>query len=131
MTCVFCSIADGTDTEHSIIWSDETHVAFLDRYPVAEGHVLVIPRAHIDYVFDMEHDAYLALMEAVKKVAGPLQSAMRKERIVTVLEGFSVPHVHAHLVPNSNDDDRVRFVKPSVPEFDLPAIAERLRPLYL
>lgn len=128
MSCVFCDIVSGENTEHEIIWRDDAHVAFLDRSPVAIGHVLVIPAKHVDYVFDMESEDYLALMKAVRTVAGPLKRASGKARVMLVLEGFSVPHVHAHLVPNSNDEDRIKFNHSGMDNVDLAAVARQLRP---
>lgn len=131
MTCVFCDIASGINTEHEILWQDDRHIAFLDKYPVAEGHVLVIPRKHVDYVFDMEDTDYEDLMRAAKHIAQPLRTATNKERIMLVYEGFSVPHVHAHLIPNSSDTDRITFNRIPNETFNTSSIAEKLRPHFV
>lgn len=131
MSCVFCDIVSGVNKDHEVVWEDALHIAFLDRYPVAEGHTLVIPKKHIDYVFDMDGEDYHALMDAMRTIAVPLKAATGKERILAVYEGFSIPHVHAHLVPNSNDNDRVTFNKVPGDSIDLSAVAMRLRPHFL
>ncbi len=103
--CVFCMIAEKNDPHHEIVWQDERHVAFLNRYPTNPGHVLVIPRAHTDYAFDLSPEAYAALMEASRKLAVPLRAFSGEKRIALAIDGFHVPHVHVHLVPVDKTGD--------------------------
>ena len=105
MSCVFCSVVEKNDPHHEIVWQDAEHIAFLNRFPTNHGHTLVIPRAHIEYAFDLAPDAYARLMEASRKLAAPLRSYAASERIALAIDGFHVPHVHVHLVPVSKTGD--------------------------
>ena len=96
--CLFCKIVAGEIPCHKV-WEDENHFAFLDISPIREGHTLVIPKAHAPYVFDLNQDAYNALMRAVKTVATKLKQVFAVPRIAVAVEGFAVDHVHVHLVP--------------------------------
>jgi len=89
---------------------DESHLAFLDIYPLAYGHVLVIPKKQIDYIFDMDYDEYLALFRFAKKVAKAMDDVVFCERIGIAVIGLEVPHVHIHLVPLNNVSD-INFEK--------------------
>lgn len=97
--CVFCSIIKNNRPHHEIIWSDKDHVSFLDAYPVVADHTLVIPKRHTDYIFDLEDKRYAALFKAAKKVAQKMKRILKCERVAIVVEGFSVPHAHIHLLP--------------------------------
>lgn len=131
MSCVFCDIVSGVNTEHEVLWRDERHIAFLTKEPAADGHTLVIPRTHTDYVFDMDPVGYHALMDAAREVAVPLKAATGSERIVFAFEGFMIPHVHAHLVPDTKAGNRVRFLSHKEDHEELAAVASRLRPHFV
>ncbi len=96
--CIFCKIAAKEIPSH-IVWEDEKFMAFLDLRPVNPGHLLIIPKEHIDVVFDMPDGLYEGIFNTAKALSTPLQSAMGSTRIGMVVEGFGVPHAHIHLVP--------------------------------
>lgn len=83
------------------IWEDDKYMAFLTIEPYAEGHTLVIPKFnHGDYIFTLNDDVYIGLMEATKKVSKILDEKIPSDRLVMWVQGFEVPHVHVHLVPS-------------------------------
>ena len=73
---------------------------------------MIIPKQHIDYVFDLEEPLYSELFRVVKELSEPIKQAMQASRIGVVIEGFSVSHLHVHLVPingvNELDPTRAR-----------------------
>lgn len=97
-SCAFCRIAAGDAAAH-IVWTDAEHVAFLDRSPVAPGHVVVIPRAHAPTVYDLDAGAYERLFARVRALAEPVARAAGAPRAGIAVEGFGVAHSHVHLVP--------------------------------
>lgn len=97
--CVFCSVVKYNRPHHEIIWSDNDHVSFLDANPVVADHTLVIPKRHTDYIFDLTDARFAALFKAAKKVAVKLKRILKCQRVALVVEGFSVPHAHIHLLP--------------------------------
>lgn len=96
--CIFCRIVDGEAPAH-IVWQDDEHVAFLDRNPVTDGHVLLIPRTHVTTIFDLDPTAYARLFERVRVLAPPVADAASAPRTALAIEGYGVAHAHVHLVP--------------------------------
>lgn len=97
-TCIFCKIIEGVEPAHGI-WESDDFLAFLSIHPCNPGHTCLIPKAHVDYVFDLQEPLYSRLFQVARQLARPLKSAADAKRIGIAVEGFSVPHVHLHLVP--------------------------------
>ncbi len=102
--CIFCKIIAG-EIPTAKIWEDEEHFSFLDQYPMKEGHTLVLPKKHVDYLFDMNNEDYTNLLLKAKKIAGLLKSRIKCDRICVIVEGFEIPHTHIHLIPLSKGDE--------------------------
>lgn len=81
------------------IYEDEKVYAMLDIAPLSDGHILVIPKIQIDHVWDLPDDEYDYLWKISKKIAQAMQEVFQPQRVGVVVEGFSVPHAHIHLVP--------------------------------
>jgi histidine triad (HIT) family protein len=96
--CVFCDIVKGVAPAHRV-WESEEFLAFLTRSPCNPGHTLLIPKTHVDYVFDLEEPHYSSIFRAAKQLSEPIKQATDAKRVGIAIEGFSVPHVHLHLVP--------------------------------
>jgi histidine triad (HIT) family protein len=88
-------------------------LAFLDINPLAEGHVLVIPKQEIDYLFDMEDDLYTGLQIFAKIVAGGIKKAIPCIKVGVAVIGLEVPHAHIHLIPMNRVDD-MNFSRPKL-----------------
>jgi len=104
MSSIFSKIVDG-DIPAFKVAEDENHLAFLDIFPLAKGHVLVIPKKETDYIFDINSDDYLALWQFSQKVAKAMDKVIPCKRIGVAVIGLEVPHVHIHLVPINNVSD--------------------------
>ncbi len=104
MNCIFCQIIANSAPHHRV-WENENFVAFLDINPLKRGHLLILPRQHIDYVFDLPEDLYLKMFQAARQIAAPLRKAIGAKRIGLVLEGFTVPHCHLHLIPIDHENE--------------------------
>ena len=81
------------------IAEDDRFIAFLDVFPIKKGHTLVVPKAQIDYLFDLDDSLLSDLMVFAKKVAQKMERAIPCERIGVAVIGLEVPHAHIHLVP--------------------------------
>ena len=128
MTCLFCSIVEKYDPNHEVVWQDEEHLAFLDAYPEHEGHLLVVPKAHTDYLFDLSDDAYDRLFAFAREVGRKLKAATGCERVVLAVEGYEIPHVHVHLVPSDKPVGLVGLQEgASHDPAELAKVADRLR----
>jgi len=98
MSSIFSKIIAGEIPCYKIA-EDEHHFAFLDIFPVAKGHTLVVPKKEIDYFFDLDEEEVSALMVFSKKIAAAIEKTIPCERIGMTVLGLEVPHAHVHLVP--------------------------------
>ena len=98
MASIFSKIVAGTIPSYKVAETDD-FLAFLDIQPLKKGHVLVIPKKEIDYIFDLPDDLYIGLHIFARKVADALQRTVTCKRIATAVVGLEVPHAHLHLVP--------------------------------
>jgi histidine triad (HIT) family protein len=96
--CVFCALVAGRIPARRV-YEDAAHVAFFPLKHIEPGHTLLIPRRHVDYVFDMADGDYQALWATAKRIAPAIRTVTGAARVGVAVEGFSVPHVHVHLVP--------------------------------
>jgi len=104
MPTIFELIASGEIPCHKI-WEDDRHLAFLDINPRVEGHTLVIPKHPWDEIFAMPAEDYDSLWTAARTVAHHLQGRTGCRRVVVVILGYDVPHVHIHLMPTNHLED--------------------------
>lgn len=104
MSSIFTQIINGDIPSHKI-YEDEKTYAFLDIFPVTEGHVLVVPKNEVDRIEDLGGEDYHALWEAVRKVAQRLQQTYSNIRVCIKVEGFDVPHAHVHVFPCTTPKD--------------------------
>ncbi len=112
MPSIFTRIIHGEIPCHKVA-ENEHCFAFLDINPVAEGHVLVIPKQEVDYIFDLEASAYTALMDFCKQLAPAIQKAVPCLRVGVSVIGLEVPHAHVHLIPLNSLQD-INFSKPKL-----------------
>lgn len=98
MSSIFSRIITGEIPCHKVAENDE-FLAFLDIMPLAKGHTLVIPKKEIDYLFDIDNEAYQRLWLFAKDVATLLKQHIPCKRIGVSVIGLEVPHAHIHLVP--------------------------------
>lgn len=115
--CVFCKIIADLEPAHKI-WESEEFFAFLSIHPCNPGHTCIIPKIHVDYVFDLEDSLYSGIFQAAKILSEPIRQATNAKRVGIAIEGFSVPHVHLHLVPLHDVDqlDPHRHIKQTAEE---------------
>lgn len=104
MAGIFARIAAGEIPCYKVA-EDENFLAFLDIQPLCEGHVLVIPKTEIDYIFDIEDPAYAAFFLFAKKVAKAMKQVIPCTKIGIAVVGIEVPHAHIHLVPMNSISD--------------------------
>lgn len=96
-----------------IIDENDDFIAFLDVFPLAKGHVLVVPKIQVDYIFDLEPKIYAGLWLFANKIAKRLEKAMPCKRIGIAVIGLEVPHAHVHLIPLQSMED-INFSRPKL-----------------
>jgi len=112
MSSIFTRIINGEIPCYKVA-EDEAHIAFLDIQPVAPGHVLVVPKKEVDYIFDLNNLDYAALWAFAHKVATGLRLAVPCLKVGISVIGLEVPHTHIHLVPINSIGD-INFSKPKL-----------------
>ena len=95
---IFTKIIKGDIPSHKVYEDDKTF-AFLDIHPSQPGHTLVIPKAQVEFLWDLGDEDYAAVMDTVKKVAQRLKNVMGTSFVGVKVVGVDVPHAHVHLVP--------------------------------
>jgi histidine triad (HIT) family protein len=116
MSSVFTKIVKGEIPSYKIA-EDDRFLAFLDAFPLKEGHTLVIPKQEVDYLFDLDEETYSELMDFSRKIALALKKTIKCKRVSMQVIGLEVPHAHVHLIPiNSMADcdfsrNKLKFTK--------------------
>ena len=123
---IFSKIAAGEIPSYKCAENEEFY-AFLDINPVVKGHVLVIPRREIDYIFDMDDDELSRFHIFAKRVAKAIKEASPCKKIGMSVFGLEVAHAHIHLMPmNSEGDMDFRREKLQLPAEEMQAIADKI-----
>lgn len=101
---IFSKIIAGEIPSYKIA-ENEMFYAFLDMFPMAEGHTLIVPKIEVDLFFDVP-DVYLSqILMFAKPIAKAIKAAFTCNRVGLSVIGLEVPHAHLHLVPINNSDD--------------------------
>lgn len=112
MSSIFTKIIQGEIPSFKIAENDK-FIAILDAFPITKGHVLVIPKREVDYIFDLSDHEYMELFAFAKKIALAMKKVINCNRIGISVIGLEVPHVHIHLIPINCIDD-MNFSKPKL-----------------
>ena len=122
---IFSKIAAGEIPSYKVA-ADDKHYAFLDINPVARGHVLVIPRREVDYIFDLTEDEYRDLTLFARRVAKAIEKAIPCSRVGVAVVGLEVPHTHIHLLPINSEADMDFTKKHTFPVEEMQSIADAI-----
>ena len=135
MMCILCKIIEGTLPSYKV-YEDEHTLAFLDIAPVADGHVLLIPKHHHQFVEDLPEEVYTALFDSLRRLVKPIQAAFDAPASNISINngpnaGQIIPHVHIHIIPRSKKAGKNLFssvgrFKPRSKEY-FEEIADRIR----
>jgi histidine triad (HIT) family protein len=126
MSTLFSKIISGEIPAHKVAETAD-YLAFLDINPLKEGHVLVIPKVEVDYIFDLDDEVYAGLMIFTKIIAKALKKAVPCTKIGVTVIGLEVPHAHVHLIPIDSIAD-MDFSRPKLKptEKELSEVALRI-----
>ncbi len=126
MASIFSKIVAGEIPSYKIAETADFY-AFLDIFPVAKGHTLVIPKKEVDYYFDLDDELIAGMNVFAKKVAIAIKKAIPCERIGTTVIGLEVPHAHLHLIPINTLADMNFAKKLKLSKNELLEIAESIK----
>ncbi|WP_425639243.1 HIT family protein [Algoriphagus yeomjeoni] len=127
MASIFTKIINREILGH-IVAEDENYIAFLDIMPLVKGHVLVVPKQEVDYIFDLEPEVLSGLHLFAQQVAKAIDKTIKCTRVGVAVIGLEVPHVHVHLIPLRSMDD-INFNRPKLKlsKEELAEIAEKIK----
>jgi len=127
MPSIFTRIINREIPGH-IVAEDDRFIAFLDINPLVVGHTLVIPKAEVDYLFDLDDKTLADLNIFAKKVAHAVKKSVPCKRIGVAVIGLEVPHAHIHLVPMNSMGD-INFSRPKLTpsKEELATVAEKIK----
>jgi histidine triad (HIT) family protein len=112
--CVFCGIIAGK-AKAAIVLEDETAVAFLDTRPLFPGHVLLVPRQHVETLAELPPELVGPLFERARLLSAAVEQALGAEGSFVAINNRvsqSVPHLHVHVVPRKKGDGLRGFFWP-------------------
>ena len=122
-SCIFCKIVH-KQASSSVVYEDESIVAFLDIRPLNIGHTLVIPKAHYVDIFDLPEEQLSQVHKVAKEVSWAVKKATEADGISIIQQngkaaGQDIFHFHVHVVP--------RFEGQKLPPFSELREVERLK----
>jgi histidine triad (HIT) family protein len=106
MDCIFCKIVNETIPAKKL-YETNSSLAFLDAFPLARGHTLVVPKNHYEKIQNMSESDNRDLFETVRILAGRLESISPSSLIAIhngKESGQEIPHVHVHIIPRNSSD---------------------------
>ncbi|MCM1111488.1 MAG: HIT family protein [Clostridium sp.] len=126
MASIFTRIINGEIPCYKIA-EDEKNFAFMDINPVQPGHILVVPKNEVSYIFDLPYEDYASLTLFAKRIATALKKAVDCKRIGVAVIGLEVPHAHIHLIPISREGDLDFSKKQQLPADRMQQIFDAVR----
>ena len=122
MTCIFCDILDGTRNGH-LVYEDKDHIAFLDKYPIDDGHTLVIPKKHYEKITDMDSNDVGKIFSLIPKIAKAVLAGAGADAFSLAQNNGKaakqiIPHVHIHIIPRYNNKGTV-WTKRQIPTYEV------------
>ena len=123
---IFSKIIAGQIPAYKIA-EDANFFAFLDIFPMAKGHVLVVPKVETDHFFNLDAQYLTGILLFAKPIALAIEKAFDCNRCGISVLGLEVPHAHVHLVPVNSADD-LNFTRPKLklPEDELREIQAKI-----
>jgi histidine triad (HIT) family protein len=131
MSCLFCRIVAGQEPAEVVLERDDV-VGFLDVRPVFPGHVLLVPRVHVDTLTELPDELLVPLFAAARETAAAVKDVLGAQGSFVAMNNTvsqSVPHLHVHVVPRTKGDGLRGFFWPRVryAEGQAQDVATRLR----
>lgn len=123
---IFSKIIAGEIPGYKIA-ENEKFFAFLDVFPLREGHVLVVPKLEVDNLFDLPENYLSEMLVFARPIAKAIEKSFKCDRCGISVIGLEVPHAHMHLIPiNSSNDLNFTQPKPKAAEEDLKRVQQKI-----
>lgn len=131
MDCIFCKIVAGEVPCYKV-YEDDNFLAFLDMYPVNNGHTLVIPKEHYDNIFELPENIASKYFVVVKKISEIVKKIMNADGINIGMNnlpaaGQVVFHSHIHVIPRFKNDGLNHWGNKEVDPVEMQRIANEMK----
>ena len=128
--CIFCKIIEGQEKGWTI-YEDKSVVAFLDAFPVTEGHVIVAFNKHVDDVFALSDEDFIGMVKAARKISKAMKKVLKTDFVNMITAQSVIKHAFIHVIPRY-DYDLMGVVpdmenKRALPKRDMDALQKKLR----
>ena len=96
--CIFCDIIENVESSF-IVFENSHAIVFLDKHPINVGHVLVVPKHHVESFYELDEQSFVEVMLVVRRMASVLEASYRPRKVGMLAAGFDVTHAHIHVLP--------------------------------
>ncbi|HEY0079591.1 MAG TPA: HIT family protein [Pyrinomonadaceae bacterium] len=96
--CSFCAIIE-RQARAFIVYENSHAVVFLDKHPINVGHVLIVPRHHVEAFYELDEEPFIELMLVVRRMASVIGVVYQPKKVGMLAAGFDVAHAHLHVLP--------------------------------
>lgn len=129
--CTFCAIIARVESAF-IVYENSHAVVFMDQHPINAGHVLVIPKTHIESFYELAEKDFTELMLVVRRVAAVINATFQPRKVGMLAAGFDVAHAHLHVLPMYDYHDITSKIilegkRPNPSEKELGTTADQIR----
>ncbi|TCK93122.1 histidine triad (HIT) family protein [Natranaerovirga hydrolytica] len=129
--CIFCNIISG-DMKSATVFENSEFKVIMDRFPASKGHTLIMPKEHVENIFDIETDVASRLFALATQISKILKQTLNCEGMNVLqnngsIAGQTVDHFHLHLMPRYKDDKiNINWENLQVTEEDLEEVAKEI-----
>lgn len=123
--CIFCEIVKRKIPSTNVYENDD-FVAFLDIQPVADGHVMIIPKKHIIWMQEADDETLTEIFKLTKKLMLAMKKGLKCDYVQVSVVGKDVPHFHVHLIPRYMGDGLPQFQTKKYQEGAAPEVAKKI-----
>jgi histidine triad (HIT) family protein len=96
--CTFCAVIE-RGASAFIVYENSHALVFLDKHPINVGHVLIVPKHHVEAFYELDEEPFIELMLVVKRMASVIEAVYQPKRVGMLAAGFDVAHTHLHVLP--------------------------------
>lgn len=126
MECIFCKIVAGEIPSYKV-YEDEDLLAFLDAFPVTEGHLLLIPKKHFAQLEDLPTENLTNIFSKAQELRPKIKQALNSSHVIMSVVGEEVPHMHIQFIPRTKEDGLVGWSTTKLDEQQAQEVLTKLK----
>lgn len=123
--CIFCKIIKG-EIPCAKVHEDDSFLAFLDIQPIADGHLLIIPKKHTVWMQEADDETISGIFQLAKKLMNSIKKGLKCDYVQISVGGTDVPHFHVHLIPRYHHDGFISWPTKKYQEGEMEKVAKKI-----